>query len=180
MKFQLKSILCLAIPAMLFLLSTGSALASGPARTQTVAAGPYIVDIELSQSPPYVDQPLAVTVVPHDHTLHLQGSITAQPGLGTDAVPLHFPLHAIGGEQGALQGSIHMPVRGAWNIIAELQGPSGAGSGSIAVTVASPGAIPVWLGWMIGCTPLLGIAWWVWYQHQHRQSFMAPRIEKTE
>ena len=180
MKFPLKSMLFLTIPAIFFLLATGSVFASGPARTQTIAAGPYIADIELSQSPPYVDQPLTVTVVPHDHTLHLQGTIVAQPGLGTNAVPIHAPLHTIGNQQGVLQGSIHMPVRGAWNIVAELQGPRGTGSGSIAVTVASPGAIPVWLGWMIGCTPLLGVGWWVWYQHRHRKNFMAPRSDKVE
>src|SRR5215471_15259095 len=79
------------------LLTTGTASANEPTRTQTLAVGPYIVDFNLSQDPPYVDTPLEVTVVPHTRGLQLQGQVTAEPGLGTDATPLHFKLTAAGG-----------------------------------------------------------------------------------
>ncbi|HEU5370107.1 MAG TPA: hypothetical protein VFU69_16670 [Ktedonobacterales bacterium] len=168
------------------LLTSGTTWASGPARTETLAVGPYIIDFNLYQDPPYVDTPLEVTVVPHNHSLHLQGDVTAEPGLGTDATSLHFHLAAEGDQQGTLQGTIRMPVRGAWNLLIDLSGPEGAGTGQVAVTVAAPGAIPVWLGWLIGASPLSLIAFWIWRQHRYKRSLLAqagkarPRPDERE
>ena len=158
------------------LLSAETTWASGPARTETLAAGPYIVDFNLYQDPPYVDTPQEVTVVPHDSRLQLQGSVTAEPGLGTDATPLQFNLTASGDTSGTLEGTIRMPVRGAWNIVVDLTGPQGSGTAQVAVTVAAPGAIPIWLGWLIGASPLTLIAFWIWRQHRYKQPFMAKSV----
>jgi hypothetical protein len=154
------------------LLTTGIAQASGPARTQTLAVGPYIVDFNLYQDPPAVDTPLEVTVVPHTNGLRLQGQVIATPGLGTDATPLHFTLTA-NGTEGTLETTIRMPVRGAWNLVINLTGPQGAGTGQIAVTVASPGAMPVWVAWLIGASPLTLIAFWIWRQRRYKRSLLA-------
>jgi hypothetical protein len=150
--------------------------ASGPARTETLAVGPYIVDFNLYQDPPYVDTPQEVTVVPHDSSLQLQGHVTAEPGLGTDATPLRFNLTASGDTHGTLEGTIRMPVRGAWTIVIDLTGPEGSGTAQIAVTVAAPGAIPIWLGWLIGASPLALIAFWIWKQRRIKQVFLAKSI----
>ncbi len=155
------------------LLCTGASVESAPASTKTLAAGPYIIDFNMYQNPPPADAPLEVTVVPHINTLHLQGYITVEPGLGTDATPLHFTLTATGGTNGALQATIRMPVRGAWNIVITLTGPQGQGSSQVAVTAAAPGAIPVWLGWLIGASPLLLIAFWIWRQHLYKRSLLS-------
>jgi hypothetical protein len=48
-----------------------------------------------------------------------------------------------------------------------LDGPQGPGTGSIVVTVSAPGAIPVWLGWLIGLSPLVGLAWFGLAQRRH-------------
>jgi hypothetical protein len=176
MSIMLKSLSQLALLIAMFVAASGSALASTPAHSVTVAAGPYIVDVNFMQYPPYVDQPLALTVVPHDHNLKLQGRIVAQPGLGTDAVPLHFNLSATGDQSGTLAGSIHMPVKGAWQIIIELNGPKGSGSGSVNVTVGAPGAMPFWLAWLIGSTPLLGVACWIWLQHRYRNKLAVKHV----
>jgi hypothetical protein len=162
--------------AALLLATSGNAFANAPARSVTAAAGPYIVDINFMQNQPYVDQPLALTVVPHDHSLKLQGRIVAQPGPGTDAVPLHFNLSATGDQVGTLAGSIRMPVKGAWQIVIELHGPKGPGSASVNVTVGAPGAMPFWLAWLIGCTPLLGIACWLWLQHRYRNKLVVKHM----
>ncbi len=163
--------------SVFFLLTTGATLVGAPAHTQTLAAGPYIIDFNLYQDPPFADTPLMVTVVPHQSTLHLQGSVTAEPGLGTDATALHFPLTALDAGGGSLAGTIRMPVRGAWNIVIDLKGPQGSGSGQVAVIVAAPGAIPTWLGWLIGTSPLPLIAFWVWRQHHYKHALMGQTPE---
>lgn len=159
----------------LFVVTTG---ASVPASTQTLAAGPYIIDFSLSQNPPPVDTPLEATVVPHNSSLHLQGYITVEPGLGTDATPARFNLTATGGANGALQTTLHMPVRGAWNIVITLTGPQGQGTSQVAVTAAAPGAIPVWLGWLIGASPLALVAFWIWRQHLYKRSLQVSTAKK--
>lgn len=158
---------------MLMALFPGIARAQGePAQTLTLAAGPYVIDVNLYQSQPFTDTPLEMTVVPHDPTLPLQGRIIADPGLGTDAVEIRAPLSPIAANSTTLRGAISMPVQGAWQIGIALDGPQGSGTAHFPVTVAAPGAIPVWLGWLIAVTPLLGVAWWLWRQHRYRRTLV--------
>jgi hypothetical protein len=163
--------LLLALIAM-FVFPSGSAKASVPARSVTSVAGRYIIDVQFSQDPPYVDQSLMVTVIPHDHSLKLSGEIITSPGLGTDAMPLHYALLATSDASGRLQGSIRMPVRGAWNIEVHLQGQNGAGVAIIPTTVGSPGAMPFWLAWLIGSLPLIFIIYWIGHQHFYRRNVL--------
>jgi hypothetical protein len=169
--------LSIALSLLAFLLlCTGASGGNAPASTQTLAAGPYIVDFNLYQNPPPADAPLEVAVVPHNSSLHLQGYLTVEPGLGTDATPLRFNLTATGGTNGALQATIRMPVRGAWNIVITLTGPQGQGSSQVAVTAAAAGAMPVWLAWLIGACPLLLIAFWIWRQHLYKRSLLSKTV----
>lgn len=155
---------------MFVLLTTG---ATGlPASVQTLAAGPYIIDFDLYQNPPTVDTALKVAVVPHDRGLRLQGYVMVEPGLGTDATPQRFNLSATAATPGTLQATIHIPVRGAWDIVIALTGPQGQGVARVSVTVAAPGAIPVWLGWLIGASPLTLVAFWIWRQHRYKRSLL--------
>ncbi len=155
---------------LLLLLNSGTAWAStGPASTSTVAAGAYIIDVSLSQTPPYADQPFTVTVQSHNHTLKLHGNIVAQPGLGTDATPLTTPLTAMPNSSGTLSANVRVPVRGAWNITVHLDGPQGSGVASVTVDAGAPGAMPFWLAWTIGSIPLFFIAFWLWHQHRYRK-----------
>jgi hypothetical protein len=166
------SCLTLALLALCILILPGTAQASGPAHTETLMAGPYLIDVNLYQYPPQTDQSDEVTVVPQQSNLHLSGLILMEPGLGTDAVELRSPLSP-SGQSGTLVGSIRMPVRGAWNIVIQLNGPQGAGQAGFPIVVAAPGAIPIWLGWLIALTPLLGIAWLVWHQRRYRKRLLA-------
>lgn len=144
----------------------------GPAHTETLLAGPYIVDVNLYQDPPMTDQSVEVTVVPHDSNLRLSGSIYMLPGLGTDAVELRSQLTPLN-QGNTLAGAIRMPVRGAWTIMVRLDGPRGEGQASFPIVVAAPGAIPIWLGWLIALTPTLGIAWLIWQQFRYRRKLLA-------
>jgi hypothetical protein len=146
-----------------------------PARTVTLIAGPYVIDVNLYQDPPETDQSVEVTIVPHEDSLRLTGRVLMVPGLGTDAIELHSNLSPLG-QTGTLVGTVRMPVRGAWQIVIHLSGPKGEGEASFPVTVAAPGAIPIWLGWLIALTPLLGITWMVWFQIRYRKKLLL-RVE---
>jgi hypothetical protein len=153
----------------------GEAYASGsPARTETLAVGPYRVDVNLYQDPPITDRPVKVTVVPHDAHLWLSGFIIVLPGLGTDAVPIPSALTRVG-QTYTLAGTIHMPVRGAWEVQVQLDGPRGQGEAVFPITVAAPGATPVWLAWVIGLSPLLVIVWLTWHQSRYRRVLLLQR-----
>jgi hypothetical protein len=152
------------------LMAPGMALAAGkPARVITMAVGAYIVDVDLDQAQPYAERPLTLTVVPHNSALRLHGRIIAEPGLGTDATNLYAKLTPQG-NSAVLVGTISLPVRGAWNLVIELTGPQGQARAGFPVTVAVPGAMPFWLGWVIALTPLIAIAWWLLWLHRYRRS----------
>ncbi len=176
--FLVRKILITSIGVFLcfFILGSGSALAgSKPAHSETLIAGPYIIDASLSQDPPLTDQPFEITITPHNSDIQLSGLAVAQPGLGTDATNLQTKLTPVAGTHDAIGGWIHIPVRGAWQLVFQLNGPQGQSSASMAVTVAAPGAMPVWLAWMIGVIPLIFIAWWIYQQHRYRGKLL---IEK--
>lgn len=162
----------LACIAAFALLPTIAWASSNPASTEILTAGPYVVDVNLYQDPPVTDQSVKVTVIPHESSLRLSGRILMVPGLGTDAVELHSNLFPMG-HANALVGTVRMPVRGAWQIVIQLNGPRGEGEASFPVTVAGPGAMPVWLAWLIALTPLLGVAWMLWHQYRYRQKLLA-------
>jgi hypothetical protein len=159
-----------------YFLSTGQALAaSTPAYTTTLIAGPYIIDVSLSQNPPFTDQPFEVTVSAHGSNQALSGLLIAEPGLGTDAVRLQTPLSPLAGVTGKSGGWLHLPVRGAWQLVINVNGPQGQGSASMDTTVGAPGAIPPWLAWAIAATPLILIVWWVHRQRRYRRTLLAEK-----
>ncbi len=171
-KFIASGIVFLVALVMVLLGMSGVARADNkPARSEVLAVGPYVTEVNLSQDPPQVEQPLEVTVVPHD-AIHLSGRITALPGLGTDAAPLHAALTPDAKGSTRLVGGIRLPVRGSWHLVVDLDGPRGHGTANLDVTVAAPNAIPLWLGWLIGLSPLVGCAWLVWQQGRYRRSLL--------
>jgi hypothetical protein len=165
--------ICALVVLLYCFLQTGQALAaSTPAYTATLIAGPYTIDVSLSQNPPFTDQPFEVTVSTHGSRQQLSGLLVAEPGLGTDAVRLQTPLLPQAGAAGKISGSLHLPVRGAWQLVVEVNGPQGPGSASTDITVGAPGAIPPWLAWLIAATPLILIAWWVHRQRRYRRNLL--------
>jgi hypothetical protein len=166
-------VLSLCCAALFCVLQTGQALAATPAYTATLIAGPYTIDVSLSQNPPFTDQAFEVIVGAHSGSQQFSGQVVAEPGLGTDAVPLHAQLLPLAGSVGKISGSLHLPVRGAWQLVINVNGAQGPGSASTDITVGAPGAIPPWLAWIIAVTPLTLIAWWVHQQRRYRRRLLA-------
>ena len=173
----MKDLIRIAILCTLLALTAapGTALAAGkPARSETLTAGPYIIVLNLFQNPPEVEQPLDVSVVCCADA-HLSGRIIGIPGPGTDGVIVRANLTPASQQPGTLVGSIHLPVRGAWRLVVNLDGSRGQGTASLDVTVTAPNAIPTWLGWLIGLSPLVGCAWLAWQQWRYRRTLLRKR-----
>ncbi len=165
-------VLSICFAALFCVLQTGQALAATPAYTATLIAGPYTIDVSLTRNPPFTDQPFEVIVGAHSGNQQFSGQVVAEPGLGTDAVSLHAQLLPLAGSPGKIGGVLHLPVRGAWQLVININGAQGPGSSSIGITVGAPGAIPPWLAWIIAVTPLTLIAWWVRRQRRYRHKLL--------
>lgn len=164
--------------AALSLLSGIAYASDKPASTETLLAGPYTIDVNLYQDPPVADQTSEITVVPLEADLRLSGNVIEMPGLGTDAVTLHSNLELLN-HSNTLLGTIRMPVRGAWQIVIQLNGPRGSGEASFPIRVAGPGAMPFWMAWLIALTPFIGITWWIFHQRRYRKRLMFQINEQT-
>src|SRR5947209_16127301 len=117
----MRKVILLSLPFVLVLVALlvllpGVALANGkPVLTKTFNFGAYVVDVNLFENPPRVDQPLDVTVLPHDRTVHPAGQVIAKPGPGTDATEKSTnlaPSNAFTEEPGVIAATINFPVRG--------------------------------------------------------------------
>jgi hypothetical protein len=157
---------------LLFMRSGVAYAQSKPVHSQTLVVGPYAVVVGMSEYPPIVGDAIDVTVKEPSAT-QLSGQLVAQPGLGTDAIPLHASFAAQ--SDGTLDATIHLIVKGAWTLVFDLNGPKGQGTASIDVIVSAPGAIAPWLGWTIGLSPLIGCAWLGWWLWNYRRKLIAKR-----
>jgi hypothetical protein len=128
---------------------------AGSARTDAYPAGPYTVTVTRND-PVDVDRStgFAVTVAPSAGAGVV--AITL-PGPGTAGRPGRA-VTASGGGSGRYVVTATFPVRGAWVLALDVSGAAGHGRAVVPVTAAAPGAIPVWLGWTIGLSPLAGLA----------------------
>lgn len=166
-------ILLLVVGTIVYISTAGSGSSSGPS-TRALQVGPYAMDMQWSSNPPQVEEPLIVTLIPHG-SLTLSGKVKAVPGLGTDATTQTVSLVADAKQPGALTGAVHMPVRGAWSVVVELDGPQGSATTRIDTDVAAPHAIPTWFGWLIGLSPLVGVIWFFWQQGRYRKALLAGK-----
>ena len=172
-------VLSIYFVALFCLLQTGPALAATPAYTATLIAGPYTIDVSLTRNPPFTDQPFEVIVGTHGSNQQISGEVVAEPGLGTDAVSLHTQLLPLAGSPGKIGNSLHLPVRGAWQLVININGAKGPGSSSLGITVGAPGAIPPWLAWIIAATPLVLIYWWIHRQRRYRHRLLDENKAET-
>ncbi|HLH62361.1 MAG TPA: hypothetical protein VKV20_11815 [Ktedonobacteraceae bacterium] len=155
-------------------LGSGTALATNGVQStqgQSLQAGPYLVQVTLSQNPPSVGQTFTITVVSQDD-LALAGRVIAEPENGTDAIPAHANLNAPPDHPGTLVGILSLSVRGDWRLIFEFNGPLGPASASLSITAQVPFDMPTWLGWLIGLIPLALFLWWLWRQGHYRHQLL--------
>lgn len=145
---------------------------------RTLQVGAYTVAMQFSPDPPQVAEPLTITLTPQNGQ-QFTGRIMAVPGLGTDASTISTPLVVANGSTGVLRGTVTLPVRGPWQIVAELHGPQGQGSAQVSFIVAAPHAIPLWFGWLIGLSPLIGVIWFFWQQGRYRRFLLMMKYQHT-
>jgi hypothetical protein len=169
--------LCTLAIAALAATSLGAipALAHGvPVKQAERDVGGYHLIVSEYADPAHVDQGLPITVWAADGSAPLDDAqLTAigRPGLGTDATPTHVArLVEEPTEQGSYAAELAFAVAGSWDVEIDVDGPAGSGSVQVPVQVAAPAAIPVWLGWAIGLSPLLGVAWFAsWNRRELRR-----------
>jgi hypothetical protein len=163
----------------LLLLGCGSALAHGvPARQDERTIAGYHLLINQYADPARVEQALPVTVSAAPDGPSLDGaslSLVGRPGLGTDGVATRaVPLIEEPFEPGSYAAEMTFSVAGSWEIEVQVDGPAGSGAARVPVVVAAPSAIPVWLGWLIGLSPLAGLAWFgTWNRRELRRLLAA-------
>ena len=151
------------------------------ARTEQLSAGPYLLWVQLREDPAQVEQPLELAVQSLPDGAALDGAtitVTGVPGLGTDATRTRETvLQPETDEPGSYTGQVSFPVRGAWDLEVRVSGPAGEGTASVPLTVAAPAAIPVWLGWLIAMSPLIGVGWFMWWNRGYLRRLRAEEVD---
>jgi hypothetical protein len=158
------------------------ALAHGvPARHDERPIAGYRLQINQYAAPARVAQALQVTVSADGASLDgVVLTIRGRPGLGTDANPTRaVPLIEEPLEPGSYAAEVVLPVAGTWDLEVQVDGPAGTGAVRVPVTVAAPAAMPVWLGWLIGLSPLAGLAWFARWTLRQSPRDDAPAATMT-
>jgi hypothetical protein len=142
--------------------------------------GPYLIEIGLDRDPPRTGQDLALTVraLPGGATLQSPptGRVTviAVPGPGTDATQTRLTiLQPEAHDRSSYAGEVRLPVRGAWTLEIEVGGAAGPAVTSLPIDVDGPPPIPVWLGWLVGLSPLAGLAWFARWNRTYLRNLLA-------
>lgn len=141
--------------------------AERPATTVAVAAGPYRLVVGLYADPPRAgdDLPLAVAPAAGDGGAPWAVRVVARPGLGTNATPTRATLTPDPDEPSSFAGAVRLSVTGAWLLDVTVDGAQGEATATVPLTAAAPGALPAWVGWLIGVViPLSGVLWFAAWQ----------------
>jgi hypothetical protein len=118
-------------------------------------------------SEPRVSQPISVRIAPHSlpgERPNLRVQVEMQPGLGTDATPTKARVYPDPDNPAMYAADPVVVVRGVWVMELTVAGAQGSGTAWVPLTVAAPAAMPVWLGWLLGFSPPLGVGWFAWWQ----------------
>jgi len=144
-----------------------AAHAERPATSVSVTAGPYPLVVALYADPPRAgaDLPIVVSPGPGSRVGPRTARVVARPGLGVSATPTRATLAPDPDGPGSLAGAVRLTVTGPWLLEIAVDGPLGEAAAVVPVTAAAPGALPAWVGWLIGVgLPLGGLIWFVIWQ----------------
>jgi hypothetical protein len=134
-----------------------------PLKSISVRIGPYPVTVHYYTEPRggqellFAIEPEAGAIAPTDYRA------TAIPGTLVSAVPVKASLQPDPDHPNAVQGRVNIPVSGQWLLYVEVEGPFGSSFEDVPILAGAPPAIPEWLGWLIGLTPvwaILGVILW--------------------
>ncbi len=143
------------VPLVVLLALTAAPARAATTRTDAYPAGPYTIAVT-REDPVEVDHAtgFALTVRPADGATVAATTLPGPRTAGRPGRAVTIAAYA----PGSYNVSASFPVRGAWLLVLDVSGPPGRGAASVPVTVAAPGAIPQWLGWTMGPSPLPGVA----------------------
>ena len=171
--------LCLILVTLLAGVGPVAALHQPSARTEERAAGPYRMLVRLSPDPARVMEPLRI-VVAGQTLAGAMVTLIGQPALGNNAMPTR-PVRLIedASAPGQYAAMITFQIVGAWELDLRVEGAGGSGRTLVPIVVSiSPSAVRQWQGWMIGLSPLLGLAWfgwWNWRRYTSRPAVSSSR-----
>lgn len=157
----------LAIAGLAFLITAGGA---SPLATQEAVIGPYRVLLSY-YSLPHAGQALNMTIESEMRGMKLQfARAKLIPAPETDAKVLDVHLVRDSESTAVYDVNATPPIRGKWLLELQIVGDSGSVTGSIPIQVDGPPAIPTWLGWLVGLSPLPFIVLFIWLQMRWRKT----------
>ncbi len=139
-----------------------------PSRVETRQGPHYRLEIAIYDEQPYVKRPVRFTVraLPSSPSLDC-GAVTAlgRPFVETRAIPTRrVRVHVDSDAPYRCAGEVWLPVQGLWDLEVNVATGTGGESVRLALTVAAPHAIPKWIAWGIGLSPLGVMAVFAWWQ----------------
>lgn len=164
--FRTRLLFFLVLAGLAFLVSAGGA---SPLATQEAMIGPYRVLLSF-YSLPHAGQALNMTIESEMREMHVLFSHAKfVPGAGTDANILDVQLVVDRESASVYDVDVTPPIRGKWLFELQIEGSAGTATGSIPIQVDGPPAIPTWLGWLLGLSPLPFIVVFLWLQVRWRK-----------
>lgn len=156
--------------SLLFLVMVFTAAGSSPLATQTARIGPYRLLLSF-YSLPRTGERLNMTIQSATSGENLRFSqAILNPAPGTDATPVGVALSPDGDTPDAYDVNVTPPIRGAWLLHLTVSGPAGSFAGDIPMNVLSPPVMPMWLGWLIGLSPVSLLLTFIWMQVRWRNA----------
>ncbi len=129
-----------------------------PAQVVSGDVGPYPLTLSLYTEPAHAGFALPFAIAPQPGTsTALTYAVTSVPAPGLHATEIRGAVTPDPQVAGGVQGTVEITVKGQWYLHIVVDGPSGEGVIDYPVTATAPPPIPLWLGWLIGFTPIYGI-----------------------
>lgn len=129
-----------------------------PARITQVTAGPYPLKVSLYKDPADAGFALPFAIAPQKMARGLLiYEVSSIPGKEVDATEVRASIAADTHVMNGVQGGAEITVQGPWSLHIIITGPAGRGEAMVPIRAIGPAALPLWAGWLIGCTPLYGL-----------------------
>lgn len=153
-----------AVALLVLLVAIGMQVAatqppSTPARTVSVAAGPYPLTVGLAKDPADAGYALPFTIAPAQPVNgRLTYTVSSIPAKGVDATPVNGSVTPDPKAPNRVTGTVEITVQGAWDLRIVVDGPSGTGVANVPMLAKAPPPLPAWVAWLIGLVPVIGLA----------------------
>lgn len=137
-----------------------------PVRVVHVVAGPYPLTVNLYKDPANAGFALPFSVVSESQLGgKLSYDISSLPSKGVSATPVRAGINQDAKAPNIWQGAAEITVQGTWKLHIVVMGPTGKGVVDVPIVASAPPAIPLWLGWLLGFIPLVGLLLFLFLLH---------------